>query len=579
MVAEVDSLDQYKIKYCQNFVKKYSGEKGLLKAEDGTELLCKFEAGQLENGKLILICDFSVFDFQKCFPEFFDLDKSSISEIKVLMIFYFSSICEFLIKFNNFKGETSDGLMNLTGVINLCHEIDPKSIDDHDSEQVRVVYTMTELTASTSTIEDIHCVKFGITNFRFGDKSDKILSFDIKGIKKLTIKKIENYEDVEDILKFSKGIRVTCNLIVEVDNKTKLKDLENIVYDLCDVMSIAWGTRVQWIYYCAYNSELEMVLWKHVRSVTKPYHYNELIISEDLKIMNNFLESSYIALAEKQNMLRYKEKTAKPLINAYLDAKAESDYLQGRGIKLVVVMEMLKELAIKLRLTNKSIIKKEYFEDLKPIIEEILGNAIEKSIKSEYSKRSEENIEKDMKEIKGKILTNISNLNDTKPLLINKAYFNEAKSKLEEPLIGAIRKSVSEGCKENNEQDAEEQINELKDEIFNQISGLNYVHFKKILRSLCDYINLQIDDNDLQSVVDSRNRLIHEGIFFCESDNMKKKYGNKNKDKIPSQFQDIDYEYYFLMNFVDKCFLKLLGYKGDYYKWVSAVKKYPEKLL
>lgn len=575
MVAEVDSLDQYKIKYCQNFVKKYSGEKGLLKAEDGTELLCKFEAGQLENGKLILICDFSVFDFQKCFPEFYDLDKSSISDIKVHMIFYFSSICEFLIKFNNFKGETSDGLMNLTGVINLFHEIDPNSIDDHYSEQVRVVYTMTELTASTSTIEDIHCVKFGITNFRFGDKSDKTLSLDIKGAKKITIKKIENYEDVEDILIFSKGIHVTCNLTVEVDNKTKLKDLEDIACDLCDVMSIAWGIRVQWICYCAYDSKDEIVLYKHMHRVTKPYYFNKIINVNNLKILKNFLESSYTVLAEKSNMSRYKEKTAKPMINAYLDAKAESDYLEGRGIKLVVVMEMLKELAIKLKLTNKSIIKEEYFEDLKPTIEKILGNAIEQSVKSEYSKRSEENIEKVIKEIKGKMLSNISNLNDTKPSLINKMYLKEAKSTLEQPLIEAIKKSVSEECKEKNEQDIEEKIEELKKEILDQISGLNYGNFKKILQSLCYYINLQIDDDDLQSVVDSRNRLIHEGNFLCESNNIKEKY---RKIKDYPQFQDPEHEYYFLMNFIDKCFLKLLGYKGLYYKWESASEIKPDKL-
>lgn len=575
MVAEVDSLDQYKIKYCQNFVKKYSGEKGLLKAEDGTELLCKFEAGQLENGKLILICDFSVFDFQKCFPEFYDLDKSSISDIKVhmLSILYYISI--FLGKFKNFKGETSGRLMNLTGVINLFHEIDPNSIDDHYSEQVRVMYTMTELTASTSTIEDICYVKFGITNFRFGDKSDKTLSLDINGTKKITIKKIENYEDVEDILIFSKGIHVTCNLTVEIDNKTKLKDLEDIACDLCDVMSIAWGIRVQWICYCAYDSKDEVVLYKHMHRVTKPYYFNKIINVNNLKILKNFLESSYTALAEKSNMLRYKEKTAKPMINAYLDAKAESDYLEGRGIKLVVVMEMLKELAIKLKLTTKSIIKEEYFEDLKPTIEKILGNAIEQSIKSEYSKRSEENIEKVIKEIKGKMLSNISNLNGTKPSLINKMYLKEAKSTLEQPLIEAIKKSVSEECKEKNEQDIEEKIEELKKEILDQISGLNYGNFKKILQSLCDYISLQIDDDDLQSVVDSRNRLIHEGNFLCESNNIKEKY--KKIEDYP-QFQDPEHEYYFLMNFIDKCFLKLLGYKGLYYKWESASEIKPDKL-
>jgi hypothetical protein len=66
-MTENDHLKQYKNKYSQNFIKEYSGEKGLLKNEYGAELPCKFEIGQLENGKIILICKISVFDFQKCY--------------------------------------------------------------------------------------------------------------------------------------------------------------------------------------------------------------------------------------------------------------------------------------------------------------------------------------------------------------------------------------------------------------------------------------------------------------------------------------------------------------------------------
>ena len=74
------------------------------------------------------------------------------------------------------------------------------------------------------------------------------------------------------------------------------------------------------------------------------------------------MSTSYIALAENSNMLRSCERTAKPIINAYLDAKAENDYLEGRGIKLVVVMEMLKDTLIRSKSVTQNIIKEEYFK-------------------------------------------------------------------------------------------------------------------------------------------------------------------------------------------------------------------------
>jgi hypothetical protein len=497
-MTENDHLKQYKNKYCQNFIKEYSGEKGLLKNEDGAELPCKFEIGQLENGKIILICNISIFDFQKYYYKSSEYYKSSIAEIKAYMVHYSYPASLALEKFNTFKGEDSDILINLIGVINLFLEIDSNSIDDYNSEYFRAVYIITELTASTGNIENINCVKFGITNFIFGDESDKTLLLNIKDVKRLTIKKIKNYEDVSDILIFTKGIRVTCDVIIEIDSKTKLNDLENIICDLCDLMSIAWGIRIQWVCYCAYNSKDEIVLYKHVHSVTKPYYFNKIIRVNNTETLKNFLEISYPVLAEKSNMLRSGETTAKPLINAYLDAKSENDYLEGRGIKLAVVMEMLKKAFLEHEPELNYIIKEDKFKNLQLELE----TAFEDVFKQ----------------------------------------FTNSKSR----------------------------------KLFNSnIKGINRRPFRIILHKLCKKINLQVENDYLQSVVDSRNKLVHEGNFLCESDDIDEKY--RNIEDYP-QFQDPEHEYYFLMNFVDKCFLKLLGYKGDYYRWVSASESIQDKL-
>jgi hypothetical protein len=414
-------------------------------------------------------------------------------------------------------------------------------------------------------------MKFGVTNFRFGDESDEVLPLNINGVKRLTIKKNKNYENAWSSLEISNGIRVTCSVIVEIDNKTidnktKIKNSEEIINDLCDIMSIALGTRIQWIYLYAYNSEEKTVLLKHEYRVTKPYFINELINFNNIKIAKKFMESSYIALADKSNILRANEESAKPLINAYLDAKTENDFLEGRGIKLVVVMEMFKEASLKLKVASKNIIKEEYFENLKPIIEEALKNAIEKSINYKYGKKSEQDKVQIKKEIEEKILNKISDLNDTKPVLIEKKYLKYAKSAIEKPLKDAIEQSVNQEWREKNEQDIEKHKEKMEIEVLENISGLNRTSFKEILLKFCEYINLHVTDDYIQSVVDSRNRLIHEGKFLCQSDTKRIKKRYRTVENYP-QYKDPINEYFFLMNFVDKCFLKLLKYEGPYFNW------------
>lgn len=212
MVAEVDSLDQYKIKYCQNFVKKYSGEKGLLKAKDGTELLCKFEAGQLENGTIILICDFSIFDLdcQKFFSELCSKNISSHNldpqTLKWLMAWNISTghneAFQQLEKIESFSGITFDGF-DISGKVGICIDIDYNPDPCKPNSRVKIEYSFDQLTVSGKENEKTQCVVFGVTNFKF---TGRCIKLDIEGIKKLTIEKRKTYNKSLDILKISKGV-------------------------------------------------------------------------------------------------------------------------------------------------------------------------------------------------------------------------------------------------------------------------------------------------------------------------------------------------------------------------------------
>lgn len=505
-------LKLHKTKYYQNFVKKYSGEKGLLKTEDGTELLCKFEVGQLNNGKIVLSCSCSIYNLD-ILGNSTELNLRNVppSETKFLLawsMLHPSDIVQQLEKTKSFYGITSDGF-NITGKISRYVTIDNDSLQDPTSE-VKLKFSINELTIYSDVNEDIHYVIFGIANFMFGGS---VLILDIDG-KRLKITKVNRYKDALNFVKTCRGICVTCEVKVEINKEVNIENVKTIVTDLCDIMSIALGTRVQWIYYYACNLEGKNISWYHESRVAKPYFPNKIIDCNDRKVITSFIESSYTALANKTNMLRSCEGAAKPLINAYLDAKAENDYLEGRGIKLVVVMEMLKDSLLRSKSLPQNIIKDEYFKNAKSLFKDKLTQAIEKSVDQEY--------------------------------------------------------------KEKSEQERDTLKKEIKEKMFAKISDINRISFKEILQSLCDDINLQVNQDYLQSVVDSRNKLIHEGKFLCKSSKIKDKY--KDIEKYP-QFQDPEHEYFFLMNFIDKCFLKLLHYKGSYFNWRNITEIKEEELM
>lgn len=511
-MADNNPLERYNTRYCENFFIGYSGGEGLLKTEDGIELPCKFKAGQLDNGKIILSCNCSIYNLSILghFSEL-NLHDSSPSDIKFLLAWSMlppSDIVQQLEKTKCFYGTTSDGL-NITGKIRRYVTIDNDSLHDPTSE-VKLKFSMNELTIYSDVNENIHSVIFGITNFMF---SSSALILDIDG-NRIKITKVDRYKDALNFVKTCRGICITCEVRVEINKEVNIENAKTIVTDLCDILSIALGTRVQWIYYYACNPEGKKILWYHRSRVAKPYFPNKIIDYNDCKIITSFIESSYTALTNKSNMLRSHEGTAKPLINAYLDAKAENDYLEGRGIKLVVVMEMLKDSFIRSKFITQSIINEKCFSSKKSAIKSALKEAIELSVKKEY----------------------------------------EGKSKQEQVKI----------------------TEEIKDKMFAKISELNRISFKEILQNLCDDISLQITPDDLQSIVDSRNKLIHEGKFLCQSDKIKNKY--KNIETYP-QFQDPTHEYFFLVNFLDKCFLKLLCYKGYYINWRDIDNIKEEELL
>ena len=81
-------------------------------------------------------------------------------------------------------------------------------------------------------------------------------------------------------------------------------------------------------------------------------------------------------------------------------------------------------------------------------------------------------------------------------------------------------------------------------------SALNRRSFRYFLKKLCETLEVNVSTEDLDLFVKCRNELVHKGRFYCSTVTI------ETKDKVK--------EYGFLVNFLDRIFLKLLGYSGPY---------------
>jgi hypothetical protein len=84
--------------------------------------------------------------------------------------------------------------------------------------------------------------------------------------------------------------------------------------------------------------------------------------------------------------------------------------------------------------------------------------------------------------------------------------------------------------------------------------------FRSILRRLCKFLGVTVSASELERFVQSRNKLVHFGKFYCQAATA------EEREKAPPLATPLE-EFRFLVNFLDRIFLKLLGYSGTYIDW------------
>ena len=441
---------------------------GQLTLDTGNVVKCAFEAGQLVSGDVILLCASESLTFP--FPD---------------------------LKVSSFCGTTREGITLSSN--NKITEFNYLPNRPDGQGGCWAAFRLSELEVSLMKDRIIQSAHFGITNFKFsptlvskksnGSTSSLPLTLkDKTQTHSLEIKHIENYEKILNRVRTLKSIDVTCEAVTTISSIAEGKMLEDIISNLCQVLSVARGTKIQWVYCDYYDKDEKLVSRIHRTHVTKPFCPMCIIDSgvEGRKETQSFIEGAYINYVSR----RIDYQLDKGTIDTYLDAKSEGDYLEMRGAKLAVALEKLKAVFLKLPSTTTN--------------EFVIDDTIFEGLSSE------------LKDAASAFLT----AKKVKP--------------------------------------------EARSGIYENLTGLNRKSFKKLLGDFFTDIGISLSPADIKLFIQCRNKLVHAGDFYCNAATP------DERRKCPPLSSPAE-EYYFMVNFLDKIFLRLLGYSGEYCDYNTLV--------
>ncbi len=110
--------------------------------------------------------------------------------------------------------------------------------------------------------------------------------------------------------------------------------------DICVLLSIKKGTKITWIYYDIKDRQGKTIFRKHASRVTKVYQPLDVLYFKKPHSFETkkFLEDSYHPYMKYRDVFKLNH----GVVDAYLDAKAESDYFETRAGKVALAIEFLK---------------------------------------------------------------------------------------------------------------------------------------------------------------------------------------------------------------------------------------------
>jgi hypothetical protein len=202
-------------------------------------------------------------------------------------------------------------------------------------EQVcRLVILASEISVVAPEDQDITRTCYGLTNFLFcGTESHEVGPGHWQLVLPLTIScrdrtivgrihMVPDYDSLSHILTATRAIRVTAELEIDAAaSEMSMGDLDTAVDSLCQVLSLAHGTHVMWVYRTSVDAEGHIVDAVYSNRPTFGYHNGPILDDSpgDAGNTRQFVETTYSEYIAKSSPYMLD----KGSLDTYLEGKAE----------------------------------------------------------------------------------------------------------------------------------------------------------------------------------------------------------------------------------------------------------------
>ena len=225
----MNELDKFVMDYyCRDHIPfvNYLGE-GRLILQDQNELECKFIAKQFTDGETLLIC--------YVLP--ISIHQISIERWKTDVVLG-----------KRFVGQTTDGKFFEALEVNSGERL----IQD-DPLIVCAVFVPREFRIGKIENASFDSISFGITNFLFkgtpykNESYTEYIDISLAG-KCVSIWKNKDYDNISMFMKLRNKQHITSEMWADIAELGEIEDMENKIKDLCYILSVGSGSKVQWIF-------------------------------------------------------------------------------------------------------------------------------------------------------------------------------------------------------------------------------------------------------------------------------------------------------------------------------------------
>lgn len=151
---------------------------------------------------------------------------------------------------------------------------------------------------------------------------------------------VENYDDLVFHLIQTDCPTVTAKLtLAPISLPTEA--LDSLVDDLCATLSIMQGRKIYWIQRTAYSPQ-DRIAWSELgETITKEYTHGLLCFDPEKQTGIKLSLDGFASVFPKVREFREAYDPDRRIVNSWLDARLQNDYLEARTLKYAIVLETL----------------------------------------------------------------------------------------------------------------------------------------------------------------------------------------------------------------------------------------------